>query len=121
MDWSNNNPRYGYFEDFHSRQADNPTSPVETILYSETKDKYMPYVPPSNQIVPVLAFGVEESSEIAEIEAQLKDYVIQMIASFVIGETDLDKDWDSYIGELNNIGLKRYLDLYQDAYENNMK
>lgn len=38
-------------------------------------------------------------------------------ASFVIGEKSLDDDWDAYVENLNNLGLKTYLEILQKAYD----
>ena len=39
------------------------------------------------------------------------------MAKFIRGEASLENDWDSYLRELDNIGLKRYLEIYQEAYD----
>ena len=118
--WGNITPRYGYFPEYHSKQADNPERPLETILYAETKNNYMPYVPPAEQIIPILAFTEAASSEIADMETLLKDYVKEMIARFVTGDANLDTGWDGYLRELRNMGLPRYIELYQEAYDTTM-
>ena len=118
--WNNRHPRYLYFADYHSKQADNPDRPIESVLYAETHDKYLPYVPDADSILPLMAFSPEAANEVAELETQLKSYVNEMVARFVIGDADLDADWDDYLDELNNIGLERYVELYQAAVDANM-
>ena len=41
------------------------------------------------------------------------------MATFAMGVTDLDSDWDTYVETLNQYGLERYLELYQQIYDVN--
>ena len=41
-----------------------------------------------------------------------------MTARFIIGDVDIETGWDEYLAELDNIGLPRYLELVQQAYDN---
>ncbi len=43
-----------------------------------------------------------------------------MMTKFIRGEASLQSDWDSYLGELDKIGLSRILDIYQEAYDRTM-
>lgn len=95
----------------------NPDEPLETILYKETNEKYDPHKPNINSIVPPLAFTEEQANEIADFKKTINDYVNEMLARFVTGDADIDKDWDSYLKELENMNLKRYIDLSQEAYD----
>ena len=36
---------------------------------------------------------------------------------FITGAKDIDAEWDGYISALNNVGLERYLELLQKAYD----
>ena len=47
----------------------------------------------------------------------IKDETEAAFAKFVTGELDLDKDWDSYVAGLNNLGLKEYMKLLQRNYD----
>ena len=81
----------------------------------------MPFVPDAEQIVPLLSFLGDEANEVVDIETQLVDYVNEMIARFVTGDVDIDAGWDVYLRELDNIGLERYIEIYQGAYDRVMK
>ena len=39
------------------------------------------------------------------------------MARFATGDMDLDKDWDSYLKELDNMGLEKYISISQTAYD----
>ena len=49
------------------------------------------------------------------IEAETQNWM----ATFAMGVTDLDSDWDTYVETLNQYGLERYLELYQQIYDVN--
>lgn len=36
---------------------------------------------------------------------------------FITGKKSLDSDWDSYLKNLDQLGLKRFLEIYQEAYD----
>jgi putative aldouronate transport system substrate-binding protein len=40
-----------------------------------------------------------------------------MRARFIIGSESLDSGWNSYVQRLNQMGLARYLELYQKALD----
>lgn len=95
----------------------NPEDPLEIILYEETKEKYEPYKPDMEFILPPLPFTEEQADEIADLKKTINDYVDEMLARFVTGDADIDKDWDGYTEELENMNLERYLEIYQEAYD----
>lgn len=119
--WGHQSARYVYFEDYHSKRAMTDELFYERILYQETEENYMPFVPDAEQIVPLLSFLGDEANEVVDIETPLVDYVNEMIARFVTGDVDIDAGWDAYLRELNNIGLERYVEIYQGAYDRVMK
>ena len=119
--WGHQSARNMYFEDYHSKRALNDNLLFEGIIYQETEEKYMPYVPDIEQIVPSLSFLGDEANEIVDIETQLVDYVDEMVARFVTGDVDIDEGWDAYLRELDNIGLERYIEIYQRSYDRIMK
>jgi putative aldouronate transport system substrate-binding protein len=57
------------------------------------------------------------SSELATLQTNIGTYVQQSAVQFVTGEESLDSDWDSYLGELDSLGLDRFLEIYQQAYD----
>lgn len=94
---------------------------LEVILYNETKNKYEPYAPKDVSTVPPLFLTNEQASEVADLAKTLNDYVDEMIARFVIGDADLNGEWDGYVQQLDAMNLARYLEIYQKAYDDNTK
>jgi len=68
------------------------------------------------EIVLRLLFTTEENDEIAEISSSLITYVNEQMEGFIVGAIPLS-DWDNYVSELDKIGLTRYLEVAQKAYD----
>lgn len=59
----------------------------------------------------------EETEQLADIQTNLSTYVEECTAKFLIGDMDIDKDWDTYINELEKIGYKTVVEVYQTSYD----
>lgn len=92
-------------------------SDVYTQLFNEAASLYQTAGHQPAEVIPKLIYTTEESDAIAEIESVLKTYVDENMASFVTGSKDIDADWDSYLAEIDNIGLSQYLEVVQTAYD----
>lgn len=64
-----------------------------------------------------LIFTQDEIEMVGEIESSLRTYVDEAMARFILGDLDVEKDWDAYLAELDGIGLAQYLQVAQDAYD----
>lgn len=115
--WQFQNPGFTP-ESLQSGQAwdGNPNSP-ERKWYVETQEKYDGFEPPADTILPPLAFTADEATEYNELRITINDYVNESIARFVTGDMDIDKDWEDYVSQLDDLGLARYLELTQTAYD----
>ncbi|MFD2115874.1 ABC transporter substrate-binding protein [Paenibacillus yanchengensis] len=89
----------------------------EVILYKETKEKYEPYQPKDVKSLPPLFLTEEQAAEAADLQKTLFDYVEEMTARFVIGDADIEKEWENYLKTLKDMNLARYIDIYQEAYQ----
>ncbi|MDM8529187.1 extracellular solute-binding protein [Anaerolineales bacterium HSG24] len=98
--------------------ADNPTENLEVILYNETKTKMAPHVQSLDKIIPPLVFDVEQAAELAELRQTITDYIREMELRFILGEADINSDtaWEEYRVTLDSLGLNRYVEIYQAAY-----
>ncbi|MEK3912236.1 ABC transporter substrate-binding protein [Paenibacillus sp. FSL H7-0331] len=96
--------------------AADPKNPLEIILYNETKDNYFPYKIDVSKIVPPIFFTNEQAEELANLEKTITDYRTEFFAKAVTGALDIDKEWNNYLATLDKMNLKRYLDIYQQAY-----
>ncbi|NGP43798.1 extracellular solute-binding protein [Bacillaceae bacterium SIJ1] len=116
--WSQTGPSLRTKEFRSSRAV--PEGDLETKLWEST-EQYEPYLSDSIEPIPPLFFSQEDSNEMAKIEQSLTDYYEEMAAAFITGESDLDKDWDEYINNLQQIGLDEYVNIYQRAYDEKYK
>ncbi|WP_281888790.1 ABC transporter substrate-binding protein [Paenibacillus sp. YYML68] len=113
--WNQANPTNRTVKFRVGEAIDDPENNVEYVLHSSTKG----YEPFRNEavMVPPLVFNEEQSSELLGLQKTIQDYVDTMLVQFVMGEADLSKGWDSYVNELNNMNVKRYLEILQQAYD----
>lgn len=68
-----------------------------------------------------LAYGLimtqEEIDAVAEIESSLRSYVLEAQANFVLGNKNVETDWDAYLAELEAMGLSYYVEVCQGVYD----
>jgi putative aldouronate transport system substrate-binding protein len=116
--WGHMGPRYCTWGCIQSRVTD-PNDPwyIEKRLYDATKAFYDPYKRDLAKIVPPVTIELDEVSEYVELKTTINEFVKEHIALFVTGNLDLDADWDSYLATLDQIGIDRYLELVQSAYD----
>ena len=68
-----------------------------------------------------VAMTVEEADECADILTALNSYVEESIGSFLTGLWDIDTYWETYLAELDKIGIDEMLEIYQTVYDRNTK
>jgi putative aldouronate transport system substrate-binding protein len=78
---------------------------------------YSQYFPPIEDIFPPAFFSQEQGDELAILRTDINEYVSQMFARWVVGENDVDEGWDDYLTTLNRMGLDRYIEIHQEAYD----
>ena len=44
-------------------------------------------------------------------------YADSMILTFIMGDLDIDTEWDSFIADLEQMGLSQCIAIEQDAYD----
>lgn len=95
---------------------------LEALLYYSSKDKMAPFTqdPKVMDVLPTLKFTDEETSKIQTAEVEVEKGIEENRVAFVTGTRDIDKEWDAYLTELNNMGLQTILEVYQTAYDRQM-
>ncbi len=89
----------------------------EKLLWVETENKYEPYKSNEYSELPALRMDSIDTDELSMLQVQLKNYIEESRSRFIIGDLSLDTDWDTYLSTLNDLGLNRYLELKQKAYD----
>jgi putative aldouronate transport system substrate-binding protein len=115
--WNKNVPNF-YPEAFRSASVVEATD-QEAILYNETKAKYEPVKP--KEVLPPLYMTENESEQYLGIDFTIMTYVKEATARFTVGDLDIEKEWPSYLKELDKMGLKAYVDMTQKAYDRQYK
>lgn len=64
-----------------------------------------------------IVYNDEETEKINDIENSIKTYVDEAIVRFALGDLNIESDWDSYLAELDAMGLTEYLETSQIAYD----
>lgn len=64
---------------------------------------------------PDVMYTIEENEERPTLTADIDKYVESTRAHWIT-EGGIDDEWDSYIDQLNAMGLERLIEIYEDAY-----
>ena len=124
LDWGFHNAYWGnaaieYFSLDVRENRYTDFEPIEEFVgymnYHTVMDHYEPYK--KEEIIPSLFYTEEQAREMAEIEAILKDFILENTFKFVTGVQDIDGDWDAYVGELEKIGIRKFISINQTAYD----
>jgi len=89
---------------------------IETRLYDSTLLQ-LPYRQSIDNIVPVLVFDETQTAEIVDFQTNINQFVFESIARFTVGDLDIENDWDWYLRELELMGLSRYIEIMQQAFD----
>ncbi len=84
---------------------------------SETTKEY--YVPYAREVIPPMTIPQNLLDEYNLIGVDLLTYVEESMASFLIGEQDINDDgaWQAFVDGLYSMGLERYIEICNIAYE----
>lgn len=80
----------------------------------EIDKNYVPYIKPDNN-VPKLKLTEEQATELSIIQTDCDSYVSKMVSEWFMNG-GVDEGWDDYVAELKKMGLDRYVEIYQEAY-----
>lgn len=98
------------------------SSKIRTRLYDNVVSAYVGHEAPDDMIIPPLYIPEENVEEIGILETALDTYMKESRVAFITGRLDIHgPDWDAYLEEVQKIGVERYLELYQAAYDDYMK
>jgi putative aldouronate transport system substrate-binding protein len=75
---------------------------------------YEPYMP--EQTFPFVYYSPEQEKQLATLRTDIYSYVEQMTARWIVGEGDIDGDWNDYTDRLQRMGLEDMIKIFQAAY-----
>jgi putative aldouronate transport system substrate-binding protein len=94
-----------------------PGANLEVVLYNLTNERYAPYVPAEPMNLPPMYFTEDQANEIATVMPQLQDFVDETLAQAVTGQFDIEAEWESYLANLEAIGLSRFVEIHQNVLD----
>jgi putative aldouronate transport system substrate-binding protein len=117
--WRNHGPRYASLEmgntvfDFSTGNKFDPEDPTQlnAKCYQLYFDKH-----PEN-VLPALHYSLEDAEKIQEQLTNIPQFVKGSLAEFVTGTRDVEKGWDQYLSELENMGLNQWIEVAQKTYD----
>ncbi len=62
-------------------------------------------------------FNIDQQTELNALSTDILTYYDEMIAQFVSGKTPMS-EWDTFLAELDKMGLDRYLEIMNEGYQN---
>ncbi|MBO9610165.1 MAG: ABC transporter substrate-binding protein [Paenibacillaceae bacterium] len=86
---------------------------VNIFLNRVTEKELLPY---AKTAFPDVYFTNDEQKRMNVIKTDIRTYVDQMEAKFIVGQESLDK-WDTYVSTIKKMGLDEMVKINQDAYD----
>ncbi len=77
---------------------------------------YKPYVWPQERHFPRVTFSDQEQQEIPVLQQEIRNYTKATLAGWIT-KGGAKEGWDAYIKQLEKLGLPKYLQIYQAAYD----
>lgn len=90
---------------------------VATKLYNSNPQWYREEMPPYHDGELALKYTADEETEYKRIMSEIRPYVDEMFQKWLLGASDFDKDYDSFIQELKDRGIDRAIEINQHAYD----
>ncbi len=93
-----------------------PLNGRQIVLYRGSLE-YEKYQQPYESVLPPLYMSAENSSEVSLLSTNIIDTQKEYLVEFITGSKDIDKEWDTYKKSLSNVGLDKYIEIIQSAYD----
>ncbi len=104
--------------EFFFASDDTSGKSLEARLYKESQ-KYEPYV--EDKTLPDMFYGEDVINEYSTLKTNIYNETYKMVADMILGDKEIDSQWDNYISTLEKQGLKRYTEIQQKTYDNYIK
>jgi len=77
---------------------------------------YKDVVMPNEMVFVEGAMDPDDVSMMNQYKGDLTNYRKAMFADFITGKQDIDAQWDAYVKQMQNLGLEKFVELKQKAY-----
>ncbi len=64
-----------------------------------------------------MSLDTEQSERYSALFTDIQTMATEYIDKFVVGELDIETQWDTYVETLYSMGLQECIDIYQEAYD----
>lgn len=64
-----------------------------------------------------MAFTADEQTVYDRSWPSIRDYMLERQQGWILGNGDVNEDWDSYMETLNEMGLQEVLEVMNSAYD----
>lgn len=91
--------------------------PPQDVRKQERYEELKPFLPAVDEYLPILSFTADENSELAILRTDINDYFNQQYANWITQGLDVREAWPGFVEQLENIGIARYVEIYQAAYD----
>lgn len=93
---------------YMEQMAITPEQKESLVIWADTNAE--------SYLIPTITHTAEETDEIASIQNDISTYVNEMYYKFIVGVEPIE-NFDNYIKELDNLGMKKLLEIKQKGYE----
>lgn len=90
---------------------------IETLLYNDSVEHYVPAKASRDMMMPSLAFTQEQSRIAIDVETPLNSHNDEYRTAVITGKSDTASTWDAYIKTAQDLGVDKYTEIYQVAYD----
>lgn len=111
--WQNHNPVYRDYNISCGMVAE--TNVLEAEV-ARAIPEYMSAVP-KDMVVTKFVYTLEEMDEIGDLQTSITAYLDDITTRAILGQIDINNEWDNYLAEMNKLGVKRLLEISQAAYD----
>ena len=64
-----------------------------------------------------VAFTEDEQKVYDRTWSSIRDYMLERQQGWILGNGDVNEDWDAYIAQLDDMGMQELLAVMQSAYD----
>ena len=90
---------------------------IETEEDRKEWERYQMYRPHLMKPLPLMNFTPEEVSELSTLSTDISKIINEQKAKWCVGDDDIDAEWGTYLQSLKNVGLDKYMEIYNAAYK----
>ena len=89
------------------------------VLYQASLE-HQDVAQPFESVLPDLYYPENQIEELSMLKTTILDYAKESTEAFITGSKDLNREWRSYVRQMDSIGLPDYLKMIQDAYDSSL-